>query len=196
MRRILLTLTLIAIICAFGSTLFAQTERRTPPPTSPTSPTAPDAPKPLIYEFKEGELQSLTGGSCCDPATPTPPTRPNIEPPRNRPEGRPGGFGTGRQGGRESGVLRRMDLTPEQAQKINTIHNNYLKAIIDKRAAIDKLEIDKKAAEEAGNTTQVKRLIDDISKLQADIEKAKVDLDENIKKELTAEQRERYNGGL
>jgi len=195
MKRILLTLTLLTIICAFGSTLFAQTERSTPP-TSPSSPTSPATPKPLIYEFKEGELQELRGGSYYAPATPTPPARPNIEPPRNRPQGRPGGFGFGRQGGRDGATLRHLDLTPEQTRKINSIHNDYLKAIIDKRAAIDKLEIDKKVAEEANNTTQVKKLIDDISKLQADIAKAKVDLDENIKKELTVEQRERYNGGL
>jgi len=197
MKRTIIILTLITIICAFSSTLFAQTtERRTPPPTPPTTPTSPDAPKPLIYEFKDGELQDLRGGACCTPTAPTPPARPNIEPPRNRPNGRPGGGpGVGRQGGREGTVLRNIDLTPEQTRKIEALRNNYLKAMIDKRAAIEKLEIDKKIAEDADNTAQVKKLIDDISKIRADIEKAKIDLDENIKKELTPEQRERFNRG-
>jgi Spy/CpxP family protein refolding chaperone len=88
--------------------------------------------------------------------------------------------------------LKNLDLTPAQEQNIQTLSSNYRKAVIDKRSQIAKLEVDRETAMRAGNTNQVKKLIDDIAKLNADIEKMRVDHIESIKSELTAEQREKF----
>jgi len=113
----------------------------------------------------------------------------HSRPDGNRQNMRGGFFGQSSNGNPR---LARLNLTAEQTKKIDTIYRNHQKDMIDKRATIQKLQIDKQAAEAAENTSQVKRLIDDISKAEADIEKARVDLEQNILKELTAEQKEQY----
>jgi Spy/CpxP family protein refolding chaperone len=85
---------------------------------------------------------------------------------------------------------RGLNLTGAQEKKIETLMTSYQKAVIDKQAQLSKLTIDKKNALRAENYTQVKRIIDNMSKVSADIEKLKVDLMSNVSKELTAEQRE------
>jgi len=202
MKKILLILTVTILLCG-ALPLLAQATTNA---------------KTLEYQIKDTDTfparntgNIAPNASCCEPEPPTPPTPPTppsrVQAPRpNRPSAETQGP---RQNGTEPGQRGRrnpifgqsprnqpkfanLNLSGEQIRKIETLQRNYQKDIIDKKATMQKLELDKEAAEIAENATQVKKLIDDISKIEADIEKAKIDLEQNIIKELTPEQKELY----
>jgi Spy/CpxP family protein refolding chaperone len=91
------------------------------------------------------------------------------------------------------GLSRLESLTDAQKKKIENLETTHQKALIDKRASLEKLNIDREIAIRDGKTADEKKIVNDIAKIKADIEIMNIELRVNIKKELTQEQRDSLN---
>lgn len=87
-------------------------------------------------------------------------------------------------------ACKNLELTSAQEKKLEEINIKHRKTIIDQKAEVEKLNIDKKSAMQNENFTQAKRLTEQIGKIKTDMEKIKIEHIENIMKELTTEQKE------
>ncbi|MEA2104585.1 MAG: Spy/CpxP family protein refolding chaperone [Candidatus Cloacimonadota bacterium] len=83
-----------------------------------------------------------------------------------------------------------LDLTDAQEEKIIGYSTKSRKDIVQLKADIQVLQIDKRVALKNENYKKVKKLIDQISVKKASIEKSRINLKEDISKMLTAEQKE------
>jgi len=92
--------------------------------------------------------------------------------------------------GRHNDRYNKLNLTDDQKQKIETIKANHFKVIEPKTKELAKLEAEKFSAIKDDKIKDAKKIVDKITKVRSDIEKANIDLMSAISKELTAEQKE------
>jgi len=99
--------------------------------------------------------------------------------------------------GREMGFNGKMmflpdelNLSAEQTEKVDAIRIKHRKEMIDTEAEIKNLRLDKHVALNNENFAEAKKKVDEISKLEAQMEKAMITSQESIFNILTNEQKE------
>jgi Spy/CpxP family protein refolding chaperone len=85
--------------------------------------------------------------------------------------------------------LDELNLTKEQKAKIQALHDENKKFMNTKQAELKNLRIDKQNAMQAENYAKVKQLNKNISDMELVIANKQVDHQQDIMKELTAEQK-------
>lgn len=91
---------------------------------------------------------------------------------------------------RHNMICEDLNLSPQQQTKIDALKSAHKKNLIDKRAQLKKLNIDKRDAMQKENFSQAKKINEQIGKIKTEISNMKIDHLESIYKELNAEQRE------
>ncbi|MDD3050283.1 MAG: periplasmic heavy metal sensor [Candidatus Cloacimonetes bacterium] len=83
-----------------------------------------------------------------------------------------------------------LNLNAEQTEKVDAIRIKHRKEMIDTEAEIKNLRLDKHVALNNENFAEAKKKVDEISKLEAQMEKAMITSQESILNILTTEQKE------
>lgn len=91
----------------------------------------------------------------------------------------------------EHGFLADLNLTPEQETKIDNLMITHHKEMIDLKAALEKLHIEKQEALKKEDYKTANKIIDQLATKRAEMQKKGLALRESIMKELTPEQKEK-----
>ena len=92
--------------------------------------------------------------------------------------------------GRE--MIEQLDLTTVQQENIEKIRDEHQKKLIDIRAKLEKLRIDKKNAMKTSDFNQAEKITDKISAQRAIIAKDRIKLQEQIFNTLTKDQQAKF----
>ncbi len=101
--------------------------------------------------------------------------------------------GRGMKGGHGDGMgfaLKELNLSEDQQSKIDALNLNHKKEMIDLKADLKKMELEKHSAMKDANFDKAKSVTEKIFDKKAEIAKKRISLHESIYKILTPEQRE------
>lgn len=92
----------------------------------------------------------------------------------------------------DRGMMKELNLTEAQIKKLETLRTEHVKQLNTNKARLENLQIDKNKALKADEYAKVKQLNKNIADLELEISNLQVDHHQAMMKELTAEQKAKF----
>ncbi len=96
------------------------------------------------------------------------------------------------EGPHGGGFMQKLELSDAQDEAIQEIHSNHRRQTIDIHADIQKFEIDLQEALREGNFSEAKAVSGKISAKRADLQAKKLEMQEQVYKQLDSDQQKTY----
>lgn len=178
-RALVMGITAVAVTLALATALAGTTKAPPPTPKPPAAAPAPDA-------FDDG-MERMDGPDAWD-LMEMGPAGLHVESTRGTPKP-----SAGKIHARRAEILKELNLTDAQREKIDAIKDRQKRAAIDQRAKLDVARLDLKALLRADKTDRgaVNSKIDDIARLQAQMRKDQVASMLDVRAVLTPEQQKK-----